>query len=56
MVMDACEMDKMLSGEVELDGEQFIAQMRHAMLGNQKAPQVPAGMVGAMSAKLKQTA
>lgn len=46
MVMDAREMEKMLSGEIELDGEQFITQMRHAMLGNQPAPQALGGMAG----------
>lgn len=32
MTVDAGMMERMISGETELDGEQFIAQMRRAML------------------------
>jgi len=39
IVVDADKMEKMLSGEIELDGEQFISQMRHAMLGEVKPTQ-----------------
>lgn len=34
MAMDALMMEKMISGEIALDGEQHIAQMRNAMLAD----------------------